>query len=77
MKKLALAAGVFAMSSGAAFAADSTITVKWEHKLLDGRTDRPKFEFGHRMDNGFKFGFEQVWQYDRSKDKYENKSHLH
>ncbi|MFA0439078.1 hypothetical protein BCU70_04025 [Vibrio sp. 10N.286.49.C2] len=71
MKKTILAASVFAMFSGAAFGS-STMTVKWEHKLLEGRTDRPKFEFGHRMDNGFKFGFEQVWQYDRSEDKYES-----
>ncbi|MBR9728918.1 hypothetical protein ACFOD0_16650 [Shewanella intestini] len=44
----------------------STIAIKWEHKLLDGRTTRPKVEFGHRMRNGFKFGVEQVWEYDRS-----------
>ncbi|NKF51938.1 hypothetical protein G3R49_15340 [Shewanella sp. WXL01] len=44
----------------------SNVAIKWEHKLLDGRTTRPKIEFGHRMRNGFKFGFEQVWEYDRS-----------
>ncbi|PMH40328.1 hypothetical protein BCU68_16290 [Vibrio sp. 10N.286.49.B3] len=72
MKKTILVASLFAMASGSALAADSSITLKWEHKLLDGRTDRPKFEFGHRMDNGFKFGFEQAWQYDRSQKEIDS-----
>ncbi|WP_394132221.1 hypothetical protein [Shewanella maritima] len=49
----------------------SSVAIKWEHKTLDGRTDRPKVEFGHRMRNGFKFGVEQVWEYDRSKPETE------
>ena len=70
MKKSILALGLLSMVSGPALA-NSTITMKWEHKVLDGRTDRPKLEFSHRMDNGFNFGFEQVWQYDRSKSELE------
>lgn len=70
MKKTLLAAALLSLVSGAA-SASSTMTLKWEHKLLDGRTDRPKFEFNHRMDNGFAFGFEQAWQYDRSKKELE------
>ncbi len=42
------------------------MTLKWEHKLLDGRTDRPKLELSHRLDNGLQFGFENAWQIDRS-----------
>ncbi|MCL1067437.1 oligogalacturonate-specific porin KdgM family protein [Shewanella olleyana] len=76
MKKSILALSVISIVGGSALvgtsaAANTTMTFKWEHKLLDGRTDRPKFEFSHRMDNGFNFGFEQVWQYDRSKQETE------
>ncbi|MDO6775997.1 hypothetical protein ACFL6Z_06705 [Pseudomonadota bacterium] len=78
MKKYLAIAVLGALSFNAAAEDDddlrpgkSTIAIKWEHKLLDGRTDRPKVEFGHRMRNGFKFGVEQAWQYDRSKSEKE------
>lgn len=76
MKKSILALSVFSVIGGMALVpsaaqASTTMTFKWEHKLLDGRTDRPKFELNHRMDNGFNFGFEQVWQFDRSKEETE------
>ena len=43
MKKSILALSVFSIVSGSALvsgdaSANSTITMKWEHKLLDGRT---------------------------------------
>lgn len=76
MKKSILALSVLSVVGGSALVstaaeANTTMTFKWEHKLLDGRTDRPKFELNHSMDNGFNFGFEQVWQYDRSKQETE------
>ncbi|MDR9825488.1 hypothetical protein RCJ22_07730 [Vibrio sp. FNV 38] len=70
MNKKILAVTAAALFSGYA-SASSTITLKWEHKLLDGRTDRPKIEFAHRLDNGFGFGLEQAWQFDRAKEELE------
>ncbi len=72
MKKTLLAASLLAMIGGTAQAA--TITVKYEHKLLDGRTTRPKVEFSHRMDNGLQLGFENAWQIDRSESRLERSS---
>ncbi|MCL1112785.1 MULTISPECIES: hypothetical protein [Shewanella] len=73
-KYVAVGAGVLGLLAFNAVADDSddvrpgssTIAVKWEHKILEGRTDKPKVEFAHRMRNGFQFGIEQVWLYDRS-----------
>ncbi|ANO35540.1 hypothetical protein A6E01_20220 (plasmid) [Vibrio breoganii] len=72
MKKTLLAAAIMTLASGSAFAA--TMTVKYEHKLLDGRTDRPKLELSHRMDNGLQLGFENAWQIERSETERERKA---